>query len=55
MDRRRFLQLSASTPLVPLLGAPSAFAQEPWPSRTITIVTGVAAGGQVDMAARPVA
>jgi tripartite-type tricarboxylate transporter receptor subunit TctC len=55
MDRRRFLQLSASTPLMSLLGAPPSLAQEAWPNRTVTIVTGVAAGGQVDMAARPVA
>jgi tripartite-type tricarboxylate transporter receptor subunit TctC len=55
MNRRRFLQLSGSAPFLPLLGAPFSMAEEAWPSRTISIVTGVAAGGQVDMAARPVA
>lgn len=55
MHRRRFLQLSANASLISLLPATMAHGDTPWPSRMITIVVGVSAGGQADLAARPVA
>lgn len=55
MDRRYFLKLTGSASLVPFTGAYPSFADAPFPSRLVTIVTGVAAGGQADLAARPVA
>jgi len=53
MDRRLFLQLAAGVPLASL--STRALADTTWPSQTITIVVGVAPGGQADIAARPVA
>ncbi len=52
MDRRRLLQLAAGAPLV---WSSNVFAETAWPSQAITIVVGVAPGGQADIAARPVA
>jgi tripartite-type tricarboxylate transporter receptor subunit TctC len=40
---------------LPLVGAASAVAQEPWPQRSITMIVPFPAGGQADLAARPVA
>lgn len=54
MDRRIFLRLGAALPLGTVLGA-NAFADEPWPSQIITMVVGLAPGGQADIAARPAA
>ncbi|HEY4143102.1 MAG TPA: tripartite tricarboxylate transporter substrate binding protein [Pseudolabrys sp.] len=55
MNRRHFLKLTGSASLVSFTGAAPSFADTPFPSRMVTIVTGVAAGGQADLAARPVA
>ncbi len=55
MDRRLFLKLSGAASALSASGARHSFADAPFPSRTVTIVTGVAAGGQADLAARPVA
>src|SRR5215510_1701923 len=55
MDRRRFLQIASSLPLTSAAAPGAARAQGTWPSRNITMVVGVAAGGQADIAARPVA
>ncbi len=59
MDRRTILKGAASTALLsqPALHALSsaAFAQEAWPSRNITMIVPFPAGGQADLAARPVA
>jgi tripartite-type tricarboxylate transporter receptor subunit TctC len=53
MHRRRFLQLAGAASPLPFVSASSA--QAVWPTQTVTIVTGLAAGGQADLAARPVA
>ena len=53
MDRRTILKSVAAVPLWHL--ASPAYAQTDWPSRTITIIVPFPAGGQADLAARPVA
>jgi tripartite-type tricarboxylate transporter receptor subunit TctC len=55
MNRRQFLKLSGAASALTLNSSLSAFADAPFPNRIVTIVTGVAAGGQADLAARPVA
>jgi len=55
MDRRTFLHAVAGVPLTSLLTSNALLAETQWPSQTITIVVGVAPGGQADIAARPVA
>ena len=55
MERRNFLRLVGSLPAISLYGLHSARAQTAWPSRQMTIVVGLAPGGQADIAARPVA
>jgi tripartite-type tricarboxylate transporter receptor subunit TctC len=54
MDRRTFLHLAAGMPLASL-GIEGALADTVWPSQAITMVVGVAPGGQADIAARPAA
>lgn len=56
MNRRDLLKGAAALPLAQL-AAPNdrAGAQTAWPSRTITIIVPFPAGGQADLAARPVA
>jgi tripartite-type tricarboxylate transporter receptor subunit TctC len=54
MDRRTILKSIAAAPLLQL--APhTAFAQADWPQRSITVIVPFPAGGQADLAARPVA
>ena len=57
MDRRSLLKTMSLTPLWPVaLGASSpAFAQATWPTRNVTVIVPFPAGGQADLAARPVA
>jgi tripartite-type tricarboxylate transporter receptor subunit TctC len=55
MERRDFLRFAGSLPAISLYGLHSASAQTAWPSRQMTIVVGLAPGGQADIAARPVA
>jgi tripartite-type tricarboxylate transporter receptor subunit TctC len=55
MDRRQFLKICSSASTLALYGPSSSFADTTFPTRMVTIVTGVAAGGQADLAARPVA
>src|SRR4051794_14591923 len=54
MNRRELLQAAAALPLASSFAAP-AFAQAAWPSRNITMIVPFPAGGQADLAARPVA
>src|SRR3569832_512924 len=55
MDRRDFLRAAAAAPLLGQALADSAFAQEVYPTRNITMIVQFPAGGQADLAARPVA
>jgi len=56
MDRRTILKSFAAAPLLPALGGISpAHAQADWPQRNITIIVPFPAGGQADLAARPIA
>jgi tripartite-type tricarboxylate transporter receptor subunit TctC len=55
MNRRELLKATAAMPLLhAALGNP-AFAVETWPARTISMIVPFPAGGQADLAARPVA
>ncbi|RTL51820.1 MAG: tripartite tricarboxylate transporter substrate binding protein [Bradyrhizobiaceae bacterium] len=58
MDRRDLLKAAAALPLsqlaMPVLSSP-VHAQAAWPSRTVTMIVPFPAGGQADLAARPVA
>lgn len=54
MDRRTILKSLATAPLLQFTIG-SARAQADWPQRSITIVVPFPAGGQADLAARPVA
>src|SRR3954447_17776565 len=53
MDRRDVLRAAAALPLLPALSS-AAFAQT-YPSRNVTMIVPFPAGGQADLAARPVA
>jgi tripartite-type tricarboxylate transporter receptor subunit TctC len=57
MNRREILQAAAAVPLVNLFTPfiSPACAQSAWPSRNITMIVPFPAGGQADLAARPVA
>jgi tripartite-type tricarboxylate transporter receptor subunit TctC len=56
MDRRTILKSIAAAPLWQLTAALSpARAQADWPARNITMIVPFPAGGQADLAARPVA
>ena len=56
MNRRELLKAAAALPLVPAAFSAGAFAQgAPYPSRNITMIVPFPAGGQADLAARPVA
>jgi len=54
MNRREILKAAAALPLAQSLAAP-AYAQAAWPTRNITMIVPFPAGGQADLAARPVA
>ncbi len=54
IDRRDLLRAAATLPLLPTALSTPAFAQT-YPSRTITMIVPFPAGGQADLAARPVA
>ena len=51
MKRRHAI---AGSLVLPFVGAAPARAQEPWPQRSITMIVPFPAGGQADLAARPV-
>ncbi|WP_295848778.1 tripartite tricarboxylate transporter substrate binding protein [Tardiphaga sp.] len=57
MNRREILQAAAAVPLANLFTPfiSPACAQSAWPSRNITMIVPFPAGGQADLAARPVA
>ena len=54
MNRRELLKAAAALPLAPAAFSSTALAQG-YPSRNITMIVPVPAGGQADLAARPVA
>jgi tripartite-type tricarboxylate transporter receptor subunit TctC len=54
MNRRELLKTAAALPLAPAMFARAAVA-DAWPDHTITMVVPFPAGGQADLAARPVA
>src|ERR1700709_525317 len=53
MNRRALLRAAAALPLATF--SSSAFAETTWPERNITMIVPFPAGGQADLAARPVA
>jgi len=55
MNRRGFLRTAATLPLIQGPLAALASAQDVYPSRNITMIVPFPAGGQADLAARPVA
>src|ERR1700694_3744856 len=55
MNRRELLKITAVLPLAQVALSNSAHAQSPWPTRNITMIVPFPAGGQADLAARPVA
>lgn len=55
MNRRELLKAAAALPLAQAALVNSALAQGPWPTRNITMIVPFPAGGQADLAARPVA
>src|SRR5438270_22225 len=55
MKRRDFLLAAASLPITQGLIVRAAFAQRVYPSRNITMIVPFPAGGQADLAARPIA
>src|SRR6202022_4344252 len=55
MNRRELLKAAAVLPLAQAVLSKPASAQAAFPSRTITMIVPFPAGGQADLAARPVA
>src|SRR6202167_318553 len=55
MNRRDVLKVAAGLPLLQAMRLNPAFAQAAWPTRTISMIVPFPAGGQADLAARPVA
>src|ERR1700722_17785337 len=55
MNRRELLKAAAALPLAQAALTGAASAQGAWPARTITMIVPFPAGGQADLAARPVA
>src|SRR5260370_24913708 len=55
MNRRELLKAAAALPLAQTVFAETAFAQGGYPTRNITMIVPFPAGGQADLAARPVA
>src|SRR3979411_177324 len=55
MHRRELFKAAAALPLSQIALSNTVFAQAPWPTRNITMIVPFPAGGQADLAARPVA
>ena len=54
MNRRELLKAAAALPLAQVVLPNPLFAQGPWPTRNVTMIVPFPAGGQADLAARPV-
>ena len=54
MNRRELLRATAALPLLQALRPLQAAADTPWPTHTISMIVPFPAGGQADLAARPV-
>src|SRR5512142_1966316 len=55
MNRRELLKVAATLPLLQAARPVSGLAQSAWPTHTVTMIVPFPAGGQADLAARPVA
>src|SRR4051812_49106165 len=55
MDRRQLLKIAAALPLAQAALTRGALAQGGYPNRNVTMIVPFPAGGQADLAARPVA
>ena len=55
MNRRELLKAAAALPLAQSALSNPAFAQAAWPAHNVTMIVPFPAGGQADLAARPVA
>ena len=55
MNRRELLKVTAALPLLQAALSNSAFAQAAWPTRNFNMIVPFPAGGQADLAARPMA
>src|SRR4030088_1388850 len=55
MNRRELFKAAAALPLSQIALSNTVFAQAQWPTRNITMIVPFPAGGQADLAARPVA
>src|SRR5690242_10563427 len=55
MNRRELLKTAAALPLAQAVSTRGALAQGGYPSRNVTMIVPFPAGGQADLAARPVA
>src|ERR1700716_913365 len=55
MNRRELFKAAAALPLSQIALSNTVFAQAAWPARNITMIVPFPAGGQADLAARPVA
>src|SRR5579872_3431682 len=55
MNRREWLKATAALPILRAAKPTAAIAQSGWPAHTLTMIVPFPAGGQADLAARPVA
>jgi tripartite-type tricarboxylate transporter receptor subunit TctC len=55
MNRRQLLKATAALPLLSVAGKSSAMVAMDWPTHTISMIVPFPAGGQADLAARPIA
>jgi tripartite-type tricarboxylate transporter receptor subunit TctC len=55
MNRRQLLKATAALPLLSVAGQSSAMVAMDWPTHTVSMIVPFPAGGQADLAARPIA
>ena len=55
MNRRELLKATAALPLLQAMRPSAAMVAMGWPAHTISMIVPFPAGGQADLAARPVA